>query len=60
MSRYGADTEMKCPKCGRFALQSYGEGINCKICGYRLTPGELDKYRLYRMLRDEEKRGSGR
>ena len=48
--------EMKCPKCGRYSLHSVGEGVQCKVCGYMLSPGEVDKYRLFRMLREERKR----
>jgi len=48
--------EMKCPKCGRYSLHSMGEGVQCKTCGYVLSPGEVDKFRLFKMLREEEKR----
>ena len=51
--------EMKCPKCGRFELRETGQGITCRICGYTLSPGEADKYRLFRLLKEEE-RSSGR
>jgi ribosomal protein L37AE/L43A len=45
--------EMKCPKCGRFGLKEGGQGVTCRVCGYALTPGENDKFRLYKLLRDE-------
>jgi ribosomal protein L37AE/L43A len=51
--------EMKCPKCGRFELRESGQGITCRVCGYTLSPGEADKHRLFRLLKEEEK-GSGR
>jgi ribosomal protein L37AE/L43A len=51
-----AADEMKCPKCGRFALRESEDGVRCKICGYSLTPGEVDKFRLFRVLREESKR----
>ncbi len=50
------DTDMKCPKCGRFDLRETGEGIKCKVCGYALSPGETDKFRLYRLLREESRK----
>jgi ribosomal protein L37E len=49
-------TDMKCPKCGRFSLQVLGSGVRCKICGYDLTPGQVDKYRLFQMLKSEDKK----
>ena len=49
--------EMKCPKCGRLELRETPEGVNCRICGYSLSPGEGDKFRLFRLLKDEEKQG---
>jgi len=49
------DAEMKCPKCGRFELRQGENGVTCRVCGYTLTPGEADKYRLYKLLKDEEK-----
>ena len=52
--------EMKCPKCGRFDLRETPEGVTCRVCGYSLSPGENDKYRLYKMLKDEEKKGKQR
>lgn len=48
--------EMKCPKCSRFELRPVGEGVNCRVCGYALTPGEVDRFRLYRLLKEEAKR----
>ncbi len=48
------DDQMKCPKCGRFELREAGQGITCRICGYTLSPGESDKFRLYRLLKEEE------
>jgi ribosomal protein L37AE/L43A len=52
--------EMKCPKCGRFDLRETPQGVTCRVCGYSLSPGENDKYRLYKMLREEEKKGKRR
>jgi hypothetical protein len=26
------------------------------VCGYALSPGENDRYRLYKMLKEEEKK----
>ena len=48
--------DMKCPKCGRYSLQASGEGVICKVCGYKLSPGQVDKFRLFKMLREEERR----
>ena len=48
--------EMKCPKCGRFELRETPQGVTCRVCGYMLSPGENDKYRLYRLLKEEEKK----
>jgi ribosomal protein L37AE/L43A len=48
--------QMKCPKCGRLELRVTGEGVKCRVCGYTLTPGESDKFRLFQLLRDEAKR----
>jgi len=47
--------EMKCPKCGRFELKETGQGVGCKVCGYTLSPGEGDKFRLFKLLREEAK-----
>jgi ribosomal protein L37AE/L43A len=47
--------EMKCPKCGRLDLRETPQGVTCRVCGYVLSPGENDRYRLYRMLRENEK-----
>lgn len=47
---------MKCPKCGRFDLNETGQGVTCKVCGYTLTPGESDKFRLFKLLKEEEKK----
>jgi ribosomal protein L37AE/L43A len=47
--------DMRCPKCGRFDLRDTGQGITCRVCGYTLTPGENDKYRLFKLLKEEEK-----
>lgn len=52
----GSDQEMKCPMCGRFALHTTEKGVGCKICGYDLTPGQVDRYRLFQLLKEEEKR----
>ena len=51
-----ADDRMKCPKCGRFELWEGERGIVCRVCGYQLTPGEADKYRLFKLLREEARR----
>ena len=47
--------QMKCPKCGRFDLKETGQGISCRVCGYTLSPGEGDRFRLYKLLKEEEK-----
>lgn len=47
------DDKMKCPKCGRFDLRETGQGVSCRVCGYTLTPGENDKFRLYKLLKEE-------
>lgn len=49
--------DMKCPKCGRFDLRETPQGVACRVCGYALSPGENDKYRLYKLLKEEEKKG---
>jgi len=49
--------DMKCPKCGRFELRESGQGVTCRICGYTLSPGENDKYRLFKLLKEEDKQG---
>ena len=48
---------MKCPKCGWFSLAPSDAGAKCKTCGYELSPGEAAKYRLYQLLKKEEKLG---
>jgi ribosomal protein L37AE/L43A len=52
--------QMKCPKCGRFDLRETGEGISCRVCGYSLSPGESDRFRLFKLLKEEEKTGKRR
>ena len=47
--------QMKCPKCGRLDLKEAGEGVSCRVCGYTLSPGESDRFRLYKLLKEEEK-----
>jgi ribosomal protein L37AE/L43A len=47
--------EMKCPKCGRLDLREMEKGVTCRVCGYTLSPGENDKFRLYKLLKEEEK-----
>ena len=47
---------MKCPKCGRLELRETGEGVKCRICGYTLSPGEGDKFRLFQLLKEEAKK----
>ena len=49
--------EMKCPKCGRFELRETPQGVTCRVCGYALSPGENDKYRLYKLLKEEARKG---
>jgi ribosomal protein L37AE/L43A len=56
MKREPPGDEMKCPACGRLELRETPVGVTCRTCGYALTPGEGDKYRLFRLLRDEEKK----
>ncbi|HXW36473.1 MAG TPA: hypothetical protein VEJ36_01020 [Nitrososphaerales archaeon] len=60
MARDRRDDEMKCPKCGRFDLHTTSSGVGCKTCGYELTPGEVDKYRLFKLLKEEGKGGQPR
>ena len=48
--------EMKCPKCGRYDLRETGEGVRCRVCGYALSPGETDRFRLFRLLKEESRR----
>ena len=55
MRRAPPADDMKCPKCGRFDLREGPEGVRCRVCGYALSPGELDKYRLFRLLKEESK-----
>jgi ribosomal protein L37AE/L43A len=55
--RVGEDrAEMKCPKCGRYDLREVGTGVQCRVCGYALSPGEVDKFRLFRLLRAESQK----
>lgn len=56
MKSGNTDREMKCPKCGRFSLHVTEKGVGCKVCGYELSPGEVDRYRLFQLLKDEERR----
>lgn len=49
-----SEAEMRCPKCGMRTLRQSGDGVGCRTCGYELTPGEVDKYRLYRLIKNEE------
>jgi len=55
MDTLGDEMKMKCPKCGRFTLHETGNGVDCRTCGYQLSPGEVDRFRLFRLLREEEK-----
>jgi ribosomal protein L37AE/L43A len=57
--QHGPEGEMKCPKCGMRTLRQSGDGVGCRTCGYELTPGEVDKYRLYRLIRNEEEGRTG-
>ena len=52
----GSSDQMKCPRCGRLELREAAEGVRCRVCGYALSPGEADKFRLFRLLRDEAKK----
>ena len=45
------ESEMRCPGCKRFSLRRKEEGVACSFCGYRLTPGEEARYRLYELLK---------
>ena len=45
--------EMRCPKCGRLDLRETPQGVTCRVCGYTLSPGEGDKFRLYKLLKEE-------
>jgi len=47
--------EMKCPKCGRLELRETPQGVTCRVCGHVLTPGESDRFRLYKLLKEDEK-----
>ena len=47
---------MKCPKCGRFDLRDSEGQVECKTCGYTLSPGEGAKYRLFQLLREESRK----
>ncbi len=49
------EDQMKCPKCGRFDLRDNDGEVQCKVCGYALSPGEGAKFRLFRLLREESK-----
>jgi ribosomal protein L37AE/L43A len=49
--------EMKCPKCGRLELRETPRGVTCRVCGYALSPGENDKFRLYKLLKEDERAG---
>jgi ribosomal protein L37AE/L43A len=48
--------QMKCPKCGRLELRETGGGVTCRVCGHELTPGEADKFRLFKLLREESRK----
>jgi ribosomal protein L37AE/L43A len=52
--------EMRCPKCGRLDLRETGQGVTCRVCGYSLSPGESDKFRLFRLLKEEERESRDR
>ena len=56
----GQIDEMKCPKCGRLNLKETGQGVTCRVCGYTLSPGENDRFRLYKLLKEEAKTGGKR
>jgi DNA-directed RNA polymerase subunit RPC12/RpoP len=49
------DEDMRCPKCRKYELRESDSGVECRVCGYRLSPGQVDRFRLYRMLREESK-----
>ncbi len=46
------NSEMKCPKCGKYTLKRGPEKILCKFCGYALSPGEEARFRLYELLKE--------
>ena len=52
--------EMRCPRCGRLDLKETGQGVTCRVCGYTLSPGENDRFRLYKLLKEEAKTGKKR
>ena len=45
------ESEMRCPGCKKYSLKRKEDGVSCSYCGYRLTPGEEARYRLYEMLK---------
>lgn len=47
---------MKCPKCHRFDLKESAEGVKCRVCGHILSAGEADKFRLFKLLKEESRR----
>lgn len=47
------DADMRCPKCARFELKEQEALVRCAVCGYELSPGQQDKFRLYRTLKKE-------
>ena len=51
----GAGLRALLTPAGRFELRETGHGVTCRICGYTLKPGEADKVRLFRLLKEEEK-----
>jgi ribosomal protein L37AE/L43A len=53
MSQAGNNSEMKCPRCGKYTLKRGAEKIGCRFCGYVLSPGEETRFRLYEMLREQ-------
>jgi DNA-directed RNA polymerase subunit RPC12/RpoP len=56
----GDDQQMRCPKCGWYGLRDTDAGADCKVCGYKLTPGERDKFRLFQLLREESGKSKSR
>ncbi len=56
MQQRQQEDRMKCPKCGRFDLRDSEGQVECKTCGYMLSPGEGAKYRLFQLLREESRK----
>ena len=48
--------DMKCPMCARYSLRDVDRIVRCTICGYALTPGQSDKFRLFQLLKREQEK----